>query len=46
MWVKGAPPGRPNEVEVITGATISTKAVVEIVNEGIIELRRLEEQVK
>lgn len=34
-WIKGALPSRPNEVQAITGATISSKAVVMIVNEGV-----------
>jgi Na+-translocating ferredoxin:NAD+ oxidoreductase subunit G len=45
-WVKGVPPVQANEVQIVTGATISTRAVVEIVNEGISELRRLEGQAK
>jgi Na+-translocating ferredoxin:NAD+ oxidoreductase subunit G len=41
-WVKGPPADGANQVQVVTGATVSTRAVVEIVNEGIAELRRLE----
>lgn len=33
--VKGAPPAKPNEVQSITGATISAKAVVDIINNGL-----------
>ncbi len=39
-WVKGAAPSMPNEVQAITGATISSRAVVDIINEGVAELRR------
>lgn len=42
-WIKGQPTGKPNQVQVITGATISARAVVDIVNESILELRRLQE---
>lgn len=38
-WVKGVEPGNPNEIQAITGATISSKAVVFIVNDGIKKLR-------
>jgi electron transport complex protein RnfG len=38
-WVKGAPATRENQVETITGATISAKAIVEIVNDGMTNLR-------
>lgn len=38
-WVKGAPPTSDNEVQTITGATISSKAIVEIVNDGLKRLR-------
>lgn len=37
--VKGIPPENPNEVQAITGATISSRSVVNIVNEGISKLR-------
>lgn len=40
--VKGVEPSSPNEVQAITGATISSRAVVTIVNEGISKLRILE----
>ena len=39
QWVKGVPPSKPNEVQTITGATISSKAVVAIVNDGLTTLR-------
>ncbi|MBR9974239.1 MAG: FMN-binding protein [Bacteroidetes bacterium] len=38
-WVKGAPPTKENEVQTITGATISSKAIVDIVNDGLARLR-------
>ncbi|MBR9978701.1 MAG: FMN-binding protein [Bacteroidetes bacterium] len=38
-WVKGAPATADNEVETITGATISAVAIVNIVNDGIETLR-------
>jgi Na+-translocating ferredoxin:NAD+ oxidoreductase subunit G len=38
-WVKGAPPTKPNEIQTITGATISSKAIVAIVNDGMSMLR-------
>ena len=37
--VKGVEPQNPNEVQAITGATISSKAIVRIVNEGIKKLK-------
>lgn len=37
--VKGVEPQNPNEVQAITGATISSKAIVRIVNEGIQKLK-------
>ncbi len=42
--VKGVEPQNPNEVQTITGATISSKAIVRIVNEGIKKLKTLEEK--
>jgi electron transport complex protein RnfG len=38
-WVKGVKPDKPNEIQAITGATISSKAVVAIINSGIDQLR-------
>lgn len=40
--VKGIEPSNPNEVKAITGATISSRSVVAIVNEGITKLKSLE----
>lgn len=40
--VKGVEPSNPNEVQSITGATISSRAVVTIVNDGVAKLRVLE----
>ena len=37
-WVKGAEPSNPNEIQAITGATISSKAIVNIINAGIARL--------
>lgn len=42
-WVKGVEPSRPNEIQAITGATISSKSVVAIVNNGIEKMRKLKE---
>lgn len=39
--VKGIEPSNPNEVQSITGATISSRAVVAITNEGISKLKSL-----
>ncbi|MDX1702087.1 MAG: FMN-binding protein [Melioribacteraceae bacterium] len=38
-WVKGAEPQASNEIQAITGATISSKAIVRIINEGMKKLR-------
>lgn len=43
-WVKGTPATKPNEIEAITGATISSTAVVAIVNAGISRMRELQER--
>jgi electron transport complex protein RnfG len=40
-WVKGIEPDNPNEIQAITGATISSKAVVAIINEGIGKMKTL-----
>lgn len=40
--VKGVEPSNPNEVKAITGATISSRSVVAIVNEGVSKLKELE----
>lgn len=42
--VKGIEPSNPNEVQAITGATISARAVVTIVNEGINKLKSVLEK--
>lgn len=42
-WVKGVEPSKPNEIQAITGATISSKAVVNILNKGIENMRKLRE---
>lgn len=42
-WVKGAPPTKPNEIQAITGATISSKSVVKIINDGLTKLRSAKE---
>ena len=39
IYVKNSRPEKPNEIRAITGATISTKSIVKIVNEAINELR-------
>lgn len=43
-WVKGKIPENPNEIQTITGATISSKSVVAIVNSGIQKARSLKER--
>ncbi|MBE0538296.1 MAG: FMN-binding protein [Ignavibacterium sp.] len=40
--VKGVEPSNPNEVKAITGATISSRSVVAIVNEGVKRLKELQ----
>jgi electron transport complex protein RnfG len=40
--VKGVEPSSSNEVKAITGATISSRSVVAIVNEGVSKLKELE----
>ncbi len=42
-WVKGAEPSKPNEIQAITGATISSKAVVAIINDGLNKLKSVKE---
>ncbi|MBX2974797.1 MAG: FMN-binding protein [Ignavibacteriaceae bacterium] len=41
-WVKGSPPSKDNEIQAITGATISSKAIVAIINNGIEGLKKAE----
>ncbi|MEG8947689.1 FMN-binding protein [Rosettibacter firmus] len=43
-WVKGKEPENPNEIQTITGATISSKSVVSIINEGIQKVRSLRDR--
>lgn len=43
-WVKNAEPDSPNEIQAITGATISSKSVVAIINNGIAKARQLKER--
>jgi Na+-translocating ferredoxin:NAD+ oxidoreductase subunit G len=38
-WIKGAPATKDNEIETITGATISSVAIVKIVNDGMATLK-------
>lgn len=40
-WVKGIAPDEPNEIEAITGATISSKSLIKILNDGIKYLQSL-----
>ncbi|MGK9369302.1 FMN-binding protein [Melioribacter sp. Ez-97] len=42
-WVKGKTPEKPNEIEAITGATISSKSVCAIINEAL-QKARIEKQ--
>ena len=42
-WVKGVAPSKDNEIQAITGATISSKSVVAIINDGLAQLRSAEE---
>ncbi len=41
LLVKGRKPEKPNEVHAITGATITSRAVVNIVNSGLEKARKL-----
>jgi len=43
-WVKGSSPNKPNEIQTITAATISSKSVVAILNDGINKLKKLKEK--
>lgn len=38
-WIKGEPPKKDNQVQTITGATISSKSLVAIINDGLKRLR-------
>jgi electron transport complex protein RnfG len=42
--IKNAIPGSPNEVQAITGATISSKAIVTIINNTILKAKRIYQQ--
>lgn len=41
IYVKGETPDQPNEIEAITGATISSRAVVTILNDKIKDIRKV-----
>ncbi len=41
--VKGSPPSKDNQIQAITGATISSVAVVDIMNNGLNELRKFKQ---
>lgn len=43
-WVKGKAPSTPNEIQTITGATISSKSVVAIINNALVKARALKEK--
>ncbi|MCX7876784.1 MAG: FMN-binding protein [Melioribacteraceae bacterium] len=43
-WIKGKAPSKPNEVQTITGATISSVALVNIINSGLENMRKLKEK--
>jgi len=43
-WVKGKAPEHENEIQTITGATISSKSVVAIINSGLEKARALKEK--
>jgi electron transport complex protein RnfG len=43
-WVKGKAPSNPNEIQTITGATISSKSVVAIINSALVKARALKEK--
>lgn len=42
-WIKGSAPTKPNEIQTITAATISSKSIVAILNDGISKLRKLKQ---
>jgi len=44
--IKGAKASKDNEIEAITGATISSKAVTRIINDGLIKLRSIKKEGK
>jgi len=39
-YVRGKKPSKPNEIQAITGATISSKSVVSIINNGVKNLKK------
>ncbi len=43
-WIKGKAASKPNEIETITGATISSKAIVAIINNALKKARALKEK--
>lgn len=43
-WVKGVAPSKPNQIQAVTGATISSKSVVAIVNDGISKAKQLRDK--
>lgn len=43
-WVKGKAPSKPNEIQTITGATISSKSIVAIINNALEKARSLKEK--
>ncbi len=43
-WVKGKAPSKSNEIQTITGATISSKAIVDIINNALEKARLLKEK--
>lgn len=45
-WVKGVPASAPNEIQTITGATISSKSITAIVNAGITKVKTLKKEGK
>jgi electron transport complex protein RnfG len=45
-WVKGKAPEQPNEIQTITGATISSKSVVAIINSSLEKARKLQKEGK
>ncbi len=44
IWVKNEQPDQPNEIQAITGATISSRSVVTIINSGVAKMRELKER--
>ncbi len=45
-WVKGKTPEQPNEIQTITGATISSKSIVAIINSGLEKARKIQKEGK